>query len=222
MTYTRNIEFIFTNDDGLDLASYGLKVTAVDVAPPTFVERFVEIPAAVGFIDLSTALTGYRQYRDREITVTAYHFGNNFENDLRRLTNDLHGEYAEQIIFDNAPTKHYKGRVQIDGIIKDGQAHGVTLKCHCQPYRYDNEATTVTKTLPTTTYGAAVSLFFSVPTVVQISNTADLYYKINGGTARFLRAGESDLLVLPFETTELTFNGVAAGSVTLSYEGAEL
>jgi len=201
-----------------DYGGYLKKDISLD--PPPIKERYVDLPANHGTLDLAESLTGEPQFNDRDVKFTLYFYENpvQFMATVETIINDLHGKRCT-LIFDHAPLWQLEGRCSITH--KHFGAYGeVYFEVPCKPFFY-----ATTEKIFGTGNGSITLVNLGsqsvLPMVITTGTTTMSYPNQNGGTTtRTLSAGQwkfSDLKLKPNTPLVVT---VTAGSA--SFRGREV
>lgn len=175
----------------------------------------VNVPGADGELDFTEYFGGVK-YENRTLKFVFTYVGatSNFPAKFSEIENEIHGKKLN-IVLDDDSNFHYVGRVTVDDW-KDGKRYAVvTISADCEPYKYKNTETVVTKSI--TTSGTVSLTNLKKPVVPKISTNAAITVSWLGGSAS-LAAGNDQLipeLILGEGITTLTITGTA--NVTFKY-----
>lgn len=173
------------------LDDLGMYLTDADIGFPEVRTNYVDVPGRNGLLDLSTALDGEIQYRDRIITLTfvttARLCGQTWPSFLASLASIVHGQLVP-LAFDDDEDWYYSGRGAISSYAMEGSRWTVQIEFTCDPWRYKSAETTVTASL--TEADTEISLSCDRrPVVPAITTTAETVltwgadsYTVSAGT----------------------------------------
>lgn len=178
-------------------------------SPPKMKTDIIELEGADGVIDLSTALTGFPTYSNREgsfefIVVNDY---GNWKDRYSEIMNYLHGR-TMQVVLEDDPDYYYEGLFTVDewDSQNDGTWSNITINYNVKPYKISNTQTVVTVNSATP---------MDISDELGMMPVSPLFTVTSEGDGAFLTytdplaSGSTDSLWLP--------NGDSAGtSVTLS------
>ncbi len=110
------------------------------IDPPEFKSNYAEVPGGSGIIDLSTAVSGFPVYKQREgsITFLPYRQSLGKTYGLRsRIANILHGRTCK-VIIDRDPLWYYQGRITVKSWTHSNDGHGTKYEIgyNLNPYKY--------------------------------------------------------------------------------------
>lgn len=210
-----------------DTAAQLLTLTGWELSAPVYQSNLVEVPGRDGPLDLSTALTdGEPRYEGRTLTARfETSEGTRLERKARfdTMVNWLDG-WRMDIVLPDDDTHYITGRVSV-AVEYNDPAHGaVTVTAVCDPWRYSNTETVVTRSAGTE--AQTVTLVNSgrkslLPTLTVSGTDADVTL-VYGTYTWALSAGVYVLpdLVLRQGSNALTYSGT--GSIRLAYREAVL
>lgn len=122
----------------------------VEVQPAEPKLNLIDVPGADGSKDLSEQPAGRIVYKNREITWTfALYPGADWAAKHSEVSNAINGLLC-RITLDTDPGYYYLGRVSVSKHKVDGLLRQIEVKASCQPYKYKQQETIVTKALATT------------------------------------------------------------------------
>ena len=117
---------------------YGLFFTKKEITPPEVKTAIIEIQGTSNTIDLTEAISGDVEYKQRTITLvlTCADGKDNYYNKLSELSNDMHGR-TKIIIFNRDPSFYWIGRVIVTSA--ESTFHGpiITITATVDPYKYE-------------------------------------------------------------------------------------
>lgn len=118
------------------------------INPPTPKTTYVDIPGGDGVIDLSTTLTGYPTYNNREgswefIVINDY---GKWKDRFSDIVNYLHGK-RRAIILEEDPNYYYMGRFSVSNWTSnsDGSGSRVTIDYNLSPYKVNRTIPGITE-----------------------------------------------------------------------------
>lgn len=119
-----------------------------DIPPGKAKVHFVDIPGADGGIDMTEALMGYVNYKNRTGTFTYVTPRGGFRAALTSVTEALHGKTVD-IILDEEPDFKYRGRVSVDEMDCDAVRGIITITAELEPFKraLTNTAETVASSI---------------------------------------------------------------------------
>lgn len=106
--------------------------------PPAFKSNYIDIPGGNGTIDVSTILSGYPVYNDRESSVEFYVMNGYKEWQVAYsdIMDYVHGQKMKVILEDD-PAYYYRGRVTVNEWKSEKDWSKIVLDFHLEPYKYD-------------------------------------------------------------------------------------
>lgn len=128
--------FIFNNFN--TYYDWGLILTEKNISYPEPKTNYIELDGMSGSLDLTEALSGEVEYRDRQISATFWTCnGNRREREtlLRNITALLHGRKIKIIEPDN-PTHYFYGRVTVTPSVSNLAYLEFNIEAICEPWRY--------------------------------------------------------------------------------------
>lgn len=145
----------FHDWDGLDMThaidSYDdwklIPTVVVSIVPPTQKTTYVDIPGASGSLDMSTSLTGWPLYNDREGTMTFYLDDDTVprEEQYHKIANYFN-RFKNKFYFwsDDDPDYFYSGRVKVQSFDPVSTPRtSITLEYRFTPYKLQKHMTEV-------------------------------------------------------------------------------
>ena len=208
--------------------NFGLLLDAKHIGAPEVKTTYIDVPGADGVLDYTEAFGGIK-YGNRQLS---FGFGKLAGiaaqiADITTIKNALHGRRLH-ITLDDDSGYYYVGRVSVGDWESDYESHmieSLTITCDCEPYKYKNAVTTVTrddltanyKTLTLTNERRSV-----VPTITVTEETTLLWgtatYTISAGTYKL----PDIVLVQGSNTLKAKLTTEASGSITIEYQEASL
>lgn len=217
----------------------------VPADPPVLEEakvdtKYVDIPGAHGFLDLSESLTGHPVYREREGSFPFYVWGQ--KSTWMAVRTDVvrrfHGKRA-QIIQDREPDVYISGRLSVEDPDRNGSSK-IIITGRFEPWKYDMtdsmedwlwdpfsfDSGVIREYSNISVSGTKVLNFVSSP----MSGTPIFYTQDSGltvtvgGETYTLTAGTNifPAIILPndYSVVQMTFSGT--GTVSVYYRGGRL
>ena len=117
---------------------FGLVLSSKEISPPEVRKNEVEINGTNGKLDMSEALTGKPDYKNRTLT---FNFAALVAHDKRlaafsRVMNAIHGKKMD-IVLDEDPAYFYRGRVSVTKNADNKGSGEITVTCDVEPYKYE-------------------------------------------------------------------------------------
>lgn len=198
------------------LDDFGLYLQPKSIPVPASKVNIVEIKGGDGEIDLSTSLTdGNMKYENRtiELSFAAIGFGSDFDEAIDAFINSVHGKHVE-LIFDDDPLHYFVGRGEVTEREYAKGFATITCEFNVEPYRYDIEVTSVSKTIDgTATLTLANARQWVVPT---ITASAEMVLHYQGAMYQILEGRHiNENILLRDGENVLTFSG--SGTIVLEY-----
>ena len=108
------------------------------IHPPEFKSNYADISGANGSVDLSTVLTNYPVFNDREGSIDFYVMNGYKEwyNAYSDIMEYCHGQKV-RLIFDDEPSYYYSGRVMVNEWRSEKDWSKIVLDYHVDPYKYE-------------------------------------------------------------------------------------
>ena len=122
---------------------WGLMLTKPpEISSPEPKTHYVDIPGAHGAMDLTEALTGKVQFKNRTLTLE---FITKADREgwsalYSDILSELHGQLKE-ISLDDDPTHYYKGRVTVGDPVRDKKHVTVKMTAEVEPFKKTIEGT---------------------------------------------------------------------------------
>lgn len=200
--------------------NFNLVLNSKEIASPSPKIEKIEIPGADGELDF-TEFFGEVKYQNRKLifNFTLLDTPSNFLTAFSNIQNAIHGKKLH-VTLDDDPNFYYVGRCAVDKWKADKNIGKITVEADCEPYKYKNAVTTVSRSITSSGTISLTNLKKSV--VPKISTNAPITIGWTGGSAS-LSAGNNQIipeLVLREGTTTVTVTGTA--TLTFSYQEGEL
>ncbi|MFD1466469.1 hypothetical protein ACFQ4L_10390 [Lapidilactobacillus mulanensis] len=207
------------------LQNYGLYLSpGIVLEDPEPRTDLIDNPAGDGSIDVSEALTGEIRYKDRniELTLAKPKYEKGWQSSLSSFVNDVHGRRID-VVLPLYPDYHFVGRLRAVADFRGNKGLSIiSVTGVMEPYRYKNELTKVSATVPDSgslTLNLVNERMTTLPTFTisadsQITFNATTYSHIKGTFTLanvFLTQGDNPI----------TIKATAGTKVTITYqEGA--
>ena len=122
---------------------WGLMLTKTpEISSPEPKTHYVDIPGAQGSLDLTEALTGKVQFKNRTLTLEFITKADreNWSAIYSDILSELHGQFKE-ISLDDDPQHYYKGRVKVSDPVRDNKHVTVKMTVEVEPFKKTIEGT---------------------------------------------------------------------------------
>lgn len=197
-----------------------LILNSKEIEAPEPKTETIDIPGGDGELDF-TEFSGEVRYKNRKLTFVFSYTGaqSTFMDKFSEIQNAIHGKKVH-VTLDEDSDFYYVGRCTVDKWKADKNIGKITVEANCEPYKYKQSVTNISRTISTSETVALSNLKKSV--IPKISTTAAINIVWIGGSAS-LSAGNDQIipeLVLREGTTSLTITGAA--TVTFKYQEGEL
>lgn len=136
----QNIGFGLTINGKHTWRDYGLVVeNTIDLGMPEPKTLIVEVPGSSKRLDLSEALTGRCEYKERTISVTlgALEKIGDWAGKLRAFLNAVHGKKVK-VILDSEPEYYLEGRASVKDFKRARSLGKIELEITCDPYKWEH------------------------------------------------------------------------------------
>ena len=197
-------------DWGLLLKSYP------EISPPEPKTKYVDIPGTDGELDLTELLTGFVQYKSREISFefTILRDRSEWASIYSDIYDHLHGKRMD-IILDDDPDYAYRGRISVDGRKDDKRTTEIKLTALVEPYKVK----LVKKTVSVDIQGSRQLMVVGSrkPVVPSFTSSAAITMLYNGKEFH-LPKGNSQFSDVIIREGNNAFSFVGTGSVSMSYQ----
>lgn len=124
---------------------WGLMLSAApEITSPAPKTHYVDIPGAHGAMDLTEALTGKVQYKNRKITFDFVTMAGreNWSAIYSAILTELHGQVKE-ITLDDDPMHYYKGRVTVGDPTREGVVVRLRMTAEVEPFKRSHDGKAV-------------------------------------------------------------------------------
>lgn len=110
--------------------------TAPKITSPVPKTHYVDIPGAHGSLDLTEALTGKVQYKNRKITLEFVKVAGreDWSATYSDILSALHGQ-MKKITLDDDPMHYYTGRVTVGDPERDGKIVTIKMTAEVEPFK---------------------------------------------------------------------------------------
>ena len=214
--------------DGKDTyTEYGLLLASKSISLPEVRTNMIDVPGRDGLLDASEVLTGEVTYMNRTITLKLIGVdtvsGKKWPATISDFCNKVHGKRVK-VTFPEDTTHYYSGRCSVGkvGLVKMMQTIPVTVDC--DPWKYKNEKTTVSRDDLGTAYKQLSLPNESrpvIPTITVAQDTTLLW----GSSTINISAGDHILPAIRLAAGSNTLKAKVAsgtGSITVTYQEASL
>ena len=214
---------VFFNEHSA-LKEYGLRFSKIEIGLPTARRTVVTVPGANGALDLTSAISNYTLYDEREIIITFYAVDSKqrWADIWARVVGLLHGQKMH-IITDDDADWYWDAYCEVDSVESRKMVGLIAVKCTAFPYKKKVLKTTVSKTLTTGTN--TINLANNrMEAIVKITNTAAITITEWNGTAVSiaLAAGTHTLPDHVLESGANVIKMTGTGTVTIEYQEGKL
>lgn len=219
-------------------ADFGFYFLKKEISPPEVKTCLVEIPGTSDVIDLTEAISGDIEYKQREITIVIeyiegkdYYYGKSSQ-----IANHLHGKKLK-IIFSKDSGYYWLGRLKVESMTQriEGQVTTITIKADVDPYKYETQSSLTPWQWDTFSFNDGIIRDYydiTVPgTVTIIGRRKRVCPKIIASTAMTvtylnnvysLLAGENVIPDIYLGEGEHVLTFLGSGKVSIDYQGASL
>lgn len=214
--------------DGKDTyTEYGLLLASKSISMPEVRTNMIDVPGRDGLVDASEVLTGEITYNNRTITLKLIGVdtvsGKKWPATISDFCNKVHGKRVK-VTFPEDTTHYYSGRCSVGkvGLVKMMQTIPVTVDC--DPWKYKNEKTTVSRSDLGTAYKQLSLPNESRPVIPTITVEQDTTLLWGSSTIN-ISAGDHILPDIRLATGSNTLKAKVAsgtGSITVTYQEASL
>lgn len=115
-----------------------------EISSPEPKTHYVDIPGAHGAMDLTEALTGKVQYKNRTMTLEFITKADreDWSAIFSDILSELHGQLKERISLDDDPMYYYKGRVTVGDPVRENDKYvSVKMTAEVEPFKKTYEGT---------------------------------------------------------------------------------
>lgn len=214
--------------DGKDTyTEYGLLLASKSIALPEVRTNMIDVPGRDGLLDASEVLTGEVTYNNRTITLKLTGVdtvsGKKWPATISDFCNKVHGKRVK-ITFPEDTEHYYSGRCSVGQVELVKMMQTIPVTVDCDPWKYKNEKTTVSRSDLGTAYKQLSLTNESrpvIPTITVAQDTTLLW----GSSTINISAGDH---ILPAIRLAAGNNILKAkidsgtGSITVTYQEASL
>lgn len=135
--------------DGKDTyTEYGLLLASKSIALPEVRTNMIDVPGRDGLLDASEVLTGEVTYKNRTITLKLTGVdtvsGKTWPATISDFCNKVHGKHVK-ITFPEDTAHFYSGRCSVGQVDLIKMMQTIPVTVDCDPWKYKNEKTTVSR-----------------------------------------------------------------------------
>ena len=127
---------------------YGLLLASKTISAPSVRTNMIVVPGRDGAIDATDALTGEPTYDTRIISISLFAIksisGKEWPVAVSDFCNAFHGKKVK-VYFPEDSAHYYSGRLSVGEIKLDGGRQLLPVEIICDPWKYKNEKTTVSR-----------------------------------------------------------------------------
>lgn len=124
---------------------FGLLLQGKEIGSPAIKVNMIDIPGADGSLDVTDYFGGAKfENVKHKFEFTTIAPRTEYYSLFSTIKNAIHGK-KERIVIDGDPSFYYVGRCSVSAFTNDKGAGFVTVECDCEPYKYKQNKTTVTK-----------------------------------------------------------------------------
>ena len=127
---------------------YGLLLASKTISAPSVRTNMIVVPGRDGAIDATDALTGDPTYDTRIISISLFGIksisGKEWPVAVSDFCNAFHGKKVK-VYFPEDSAHYYSGRLSVGEIKLDGGRQLLPVEIICDPWKYKNEKTTVSR-----------------------------------------------------------------------------
>jgi hypothetical protein len=125
-------------DDLHSFDDFGLLLTSKEIGTPDPKTLTVDVNGANGVLDLSEALTGYVQYKNRKLSFTFQVFAgiDRWVAAYNKLLSSIHGKMMK-IVLDEDQKYFYKGRVKVNKWTSQKSLNTIEVEVDAEPFKYN-------------------------------------------------------------------------------------
>ena len=203
------------NDFGLLLSPFELEIPEVQT-------NYIDVVGRDGSVDL-TEILGQVNYKNRDLNLT-FTVRGGAEKTAEiyiLLAVFLHGQKMK-ITLPSFENYYLVGRCSIGGLDRAKKTEQITINANCEPYKYKQELTEITKEIGTLPYQVTISNL-KMPTTPTITTSSNVVMNFENADYSW---GEGEHLntsiVLKEGLNEFTFKEGSSGTVTFSYQEGTL
>lgn len=219
-----NVEFTRLRDNvkkgGYE--DFGLLLSPFELEIPETQTNYIDIPGRDGSVDLTEVL-GQINYQNRMLELTFTNVGGITETIFLygEVANFLHGQHIK-ITLPRYEDYYLIGQCSIGTLDRAKKTGQIAITANCEPYKYKQNVTEVTKTISTLPYEVIINNL-KMPTVPTITTTENVIMNFEN-TDYSWSEGEhlNTSIILKEGENVFTFKGGSSGTVTFSYQEGTL
>lgn len=214
--------------DGKDTyTEYGLLLASKSISLPEVRTNMIDVPGRDGLLDASEALTGEVTYKNRTITLKLTGVdtvsGKNWPATISDFCNNVHGKRVK-VTFPEDTAHYYSGRCSVGQVELVKMMQTIPVTVNCDPWKYKNEKTTVSRSDLGTAYKQLSLPNESRPVIPTITVSQDTTLLWGSSTIN-ISAGDHILPAIRLAAGSNTLKAKVAsgtGSITVTYQEASL
>lgn len=206
---------------------YGLLLASKTISAPSVRTNMIVVPGRDGAIDATDALTGEPTYDTRIISISLFGIksisGKEWPVAVSDFCNAFHGKKVK-VYFPEDSAHYYSGRLSVGEIKLDGGRQLLPVEIICDPWKYKNEKTTVSRSDLGTAYKQLSLPNESRPVIPTITVAQDTVLLWGSSTIN-ISAGDHILPAIRLAAGSNTLKAKVAsgtGSITVTYQEASL
>lgn len=206
---------------------YGLLLASKTISAPSVRTNMIVVPGRDGAIDATDALTGEPTYDTRIISISLFGIksisGKEWPVAVSDFCNAFHGKKVK-VYFPEDSAHYYSGRLSVGEIKLDGGRQLLPVEIICDPWKYKNEKTTVSRSDLGTAYKQLSLPNESRPVIPTITVSQDTTLLWGSSTIN-ISAGDHILPAIRLAAGSNTMKAKVAsgtGSITVTYQEASL
>ena len=206
---------------------YGLLLASKTISAPSVRTNMIVVPGRDGAIDATDALTGEPAYDTRIISISLFGIksisGKEWPVAVSDFCNAFHGKKVK-VYFPEDSAHYYSGRLSVGEIKLDGGRQLFPVEIICEPWKYKNEKTTVSRSDLGTAYKQLSLPNESRPVIPTITVAQDTVLLWGSSTIN-VSTGDHILPDIRLAAGSNTLKAKVAsgtGSITVTYQEASL
>ena len=206
---------------------YGLLLASKTISAPSVRTNMIVVPGRDGAIDATDALTGEPTYDTRIISISLFGIksisGKEWPVAVSDFCNAFHGKKVK-VFFPEDSAHYYSGRLSVGEIKLDGGRQLLPVEIICDPWKYKNAKTTVSRSDLGTAYKQLSLPNESRPVIPTITVAQDTVLLWGDKTIN-INAGDHILPDIRLAAGSNILKAKVAsgtGSITVTYQEASL
>ena len=206
---------------------YGLLLASKAISAPSVRTNMIVVPGRDGAIDATDALTGEPTYDTRIISISLFGIksisGKEWPVAVSDFCNAFHGKKVK-VYFPEDSAHYYSGRLSVGEIKLDGGRQLLPVEIICDPWKYKNEKTTVSRSDLGTAYKQLSLPNESRPVIPTITVAQDTVLLWGDNTIN-INAGDHILPDIRLSAGSNILKAKVAsgtGSISVTYQEASL